>query len=99
MQHLTYVLITVANRIARSFGPALLYPAVYPLPHPHARTVILKADRTTAQTIDDRTKCGRAVDGHGLCGRVEVHWAGTTHNADRPTAYIILYFLMYFWCL
>jgi len=55
-------------------------------------SVILKADRKTARPhrLDDRILCGRAVDGRGLCGRVEVHWAETAHNADRPTAQTIL---------
>ena len=54
----------------------------YTKSRPHDRT-----DQTTAQNAVVRlTAMGCA------CGRVEVHWAGTTHNADRPTAYIILYF-------
>jgi len=55
----------------------------------HHATVILKADRKTAQTR--RPHFVRScVDSRGLCGRVEVHWAETAHNADRLTAQTIL---------
>ena len=100
MQHLTYVLITVANHIARSFGPALLYPAVYPLPHQHGWSKKRRHDGT-----DDGTPGGRYDTGHcpvvvyvrrthdGTLARGIVQATGQTRHVSLP---VVMWFVITF---